>query len=57
MPRRPQVAGMEIPTRARRRKPDTAKVDLWSPHDGTAEDRAPIARWGSEGVCGAVPGP
>ena len=31
MPRRPQVAGMEIPTRARRRKPDTAKVDLEPP--------------------------
>ena len=31
MPRRPQVAGMETPTRARRRKPDTAKVDLEPP--------------------------
>ena len=31
MPRRPQVAGMETPKRARRRKPDTAKVDLEPP--------------------------
>ena len=31
MPRRPQVAGMEIPKRARRRKLDTAKVDLEPP--------------------------
>lgn len=28
MPRRPQEEGMEKPKRARKRKPDTAKVDL-----------------------------
>ena len=31
MPRRPQEEGMEKPKRARRRKPDTAKVDLQPP--------------------------
>ena len=36
---------MEKPKRARRRKPDTAKVDLQPPLAVTPEGRVSIARW------------
>src|ERR1700686_5254815 len=49
MPRWPEQAeGMETPTRARRRKLDTAKADLKPP--STAEGRVSIARWNPKGM-------
>src|SRR6202140_1437707 len=49
MPRWPEQAeGMETPTRARRRKLDTAKADLKPP--STPEGRVSIARWNPKGL-------
>jgi len=41
---------MEKPKRARRRKPDTAKVDLKPPNRSTPEGRVSIARWNPKGM-------
>ena len=49
MPRRPPVVGMEIPTRARRRKPDTAKVDL-KPSRKSCGGQGAHREVGSEGL-------
>ena len=40
---------MQMPKRARRRKPDTAKAKL-EPATETLEGRAPTARWGLKGM-------
>jgi hypothetical protein len=41
---------MEKPKRARRRKLDTAKVDLKPSTIGTLEGRVSIARWNPKGM-------
>ena len=40
---------VQMPKRARRRKPDTAKAKL-EPATETLEGRAPTARWGLKGM-------
>jgi hypothetical protein len=49
MPRWPQEEGMEKPKRARRRKPDTAKVDLQPPR-GSCGGQGAHREVGSEGL-------
>ena len=49
MSRRPQVVGMEKPTRAQRRKPDTAKVNLKPPRRNCGRQGA-HREVGSEGL-------
>jgi hypothetical protein len=41
---------MEKPKRARRRKPDTAKVDLKPAFRGSPEGRVSTARWNPKGM-------
>ena len=41
---------MEKPTRARRRKPDTAKADLQPPSCDSLEGRVSIVRWNPKGM-------
>ena len=41
---------MEQPKRARRRKPDTAKVNLKPLLAGLPEDRVSIVRWNPKGM-------
>ena len=51
MPRRPERAeGMETPTRARRRKPDTAKADLKPPARGISGGQGVHRKVESEGL-------
>ena len=41
---------MKKSTRARRRKPDTAKTDLQPPSGSPSEDRVSTARWNLKGL-------
>jgi hypothetical protein len=45
-----ESGGMEKPKRARRRKPDTAKVDLEPPFCSSPEGKVSTVRWNLKGM-------